>query len=128
MIQYWKIGFSSGLESLIRNMFFTFMVLKILNDVNGSGDYWVANGFIWSWLLLPVMALGTTIKAEGDSNKESIRSKLWVYLLIVTGIILIWLVTIPSYTLFIRDVLNVANYQYIFKIVMILFPLNENIP
>lgn len=122
MIQYWKIGFSSGLESLIRNMFFTFMVLKILNDVNGSGDYWVANGFIWSWLLLPVMALGTTIKAEGASSKENIRSKLWVYLLIVTGIILIWLITIPSYDLFIRDILNVVNYQYIFKIVMILFP------
>ena len=122
MIQYWKIGIGSGLESLIRNLFFTFMVLKILNDVNGSGDYWVANGFIWSWLLLPVMALGTTIKAEGDANKEVIKSKLWVYLLIVTGIIVIWLVTIPSYGLFIRDVLNVTNYQYIFKIVMILFP------
>ena len=122
LIQYSKIGFASGLESFIRNFFFIFLVLKILNDVNGSGDYWIANGFIWSWLLLPVLALGNTIKVEGESNKQDIKDKSLVYISITVVIIFIWSVTIPSFGLFIRDVLNVTNYQYILKIVLILFP------
>ncbi|MGL5591010.1 MAG: MATE family Na+-driven efflux transporter [Metamycoplasmataceae bacterium] len=122
MIQYSKIGFASGLESMVRNLFFTFMVLKILNDVSGSGNYWVANSFVWSWLLIPVLALGDVIKVEGDSSKINLKQKFLVYTVITTIIVAIWAATIPAYGPFIHNALNVDDYQFIVKIVMILLP------
>ncbi|MGL5617721.1 MAG: MATE family Na+-driven efflux transporter [Metamycoplasmataceae bacterium] len=122
MIQYSKIGFASGLESMVRNLFFTFMVLKILNDVNGSGNYWVANSFVWSWLLIPILALGDVIKVEGDSSKIDLKQKFLVYTAFTTIIVAIWAATIPAYGPFIHNALNVTDYQFIVKIIMILLP------
>ncbi len=119
---YWKIGFFSGLESLIRNLFFVFMVLKILNGISAAGDYWLANGFIWTWMLLPVIALSNVIKSEGDGTKNNLMKYLFIYGLVTLGIILIWLVTIPTYELFIHNILNVKNSDLVTNIVLVLLP------
>lgn len=30
------------------------MISRMVNVVGEQGTYWVANNFIWSWLLLPI--------------------------------------------------------------------------
>ncbi len=52
-----KIGWKSGLESLVRNTAFIVMILQLINQVQQAGTFWVANQFIWGWLLLPVLTL-----------------------------------------------------------------------
>lgn len=42
-----KVSGLSGLESLIRNMAYMGMVIRMVNVVQEQGLYWVANSFIW---------------------------------------------------------------------------------
>ncbi|TON99394.1 multidrug transporter, partial [Vibrio parahaemolyticus] len=68
-IKEWvKIGWKSGLESLVRNTAFIVMILQLVNEVQQAGTYWVANQFIWGWLLLPVLALGKLVTQDAATN------------------------------------------------------------
>ena len=51
MKEFFKVGGLSGLESLVRNVAYMLMVVRMVNVVNEQGTYWVANNFIWGWLL-----------------------------------------------------------------------------
>lgn len=64
MREFGKIGGISGLESLVRNLAYMLMVVRMVNVVNEQGTYWVANNFIWGWLLLPVTQLAELIKRD----------------------------------------------------------------
>ena len=64
MKQWFMVSARSGLESLVRNLAFMWMILKMVNEVEQSGVYWVTNQFIWGWLLLPVLALDNLIKQD----------------------------------------------------------------
>lgn len=57
-----KVGGLSGFESFVRNAAYMVMVVRMVNVVQTQGIYWVANGFIWSWLLLPVTQLGELLE------------------------------------------------------------------
>ena len=66
-----QIGFYSGLESFIKNAVYLVVVLRAMNLLNEQGSYWVANTFIWSWLLLPILPLADLVKQVcKDSNWE----------------------------------------------------------
>jgi signal peptidase I len=52
-----KVGGISGLESLVRNVAYMVMIARMVNVVGEQGTYWVANNFIWGWLLLPVLQI-----------------------------------------------------------------------
>nr|WP_170308283.1 hypothetical protein [Parashewanella tropica] len=54
--EWFKVGTKSGLESLVRNIAFIIMILQMINELNHAGTFWIANGFIWGWLLLPVLS------------------------------------------------------------------------
>lgn len=64
MKEFLKVGGISGLESFVRNIAYMLMISRMVNMVGGQGTYWVANNFIWGWLLLPVLQLGELIKRE----------------------------------------------------------------
>ena len=70
--EFIKIGSISGLESLVRNVAYMVMISRMVNVVGEQGTYWVANNFIWGWLLLPVLQLGELIKQETSTNKDNI--------------------------------------------------------
>lgn len=38
------------------------VVMKIINDLSLVGNYWLANNFIWGWLLIPMSAIGGMVK------------------------------------------------------------------
>lgn len=45
--EFFKVGGISGLESLVRNIAYMLMVVRMVNVVNEQGTYWVANNFVW---------------------------------------------------------------------------------
>ena len=106
-----KIGFFSGLESLIKNAVYLVVVLRAMNKLNEQGSYWVANTFIWNWLLLPILPLSELIKQDIASNlqneeKKSFWLKLIPYLTFTCFAIILWVVTIPGWKWFLITVLR----------------------
>ncbi|UGV39836.1 hypothetical protein J7W08_06800 [Methanococcoides orientis] len=122
-LKQWKViaGYS-GLETLIRNIAFMFMVVRMVNIISEPGTFWVTNSFIWGWLLLPVLQLSELIKSDCSKSEENITRNFRGYMGITTIIIAAWLVTIPLWEPFIKNVMNMGNYDVIFHLVLISLP------
>jgi Na+-driven multidrug efflux pump len=96
------------------------MISRMVNVVGEQGTYWVANNFIWGWLLLPVLQLGELIKQETSTNKDAVKNNSLGYF-VITGIIcLIWIITIPLYKPFMQYVLQFDDVDKLFNLVMVL--------
>ncbi len=119
MKEWFKVGKFSGLESLLRNLVFMIMVVRMVNLVSEQGNYWVANNFIWQWLLLPSLALADVIKKEIGENRNNVRDKTFGYLCMIGIFAILWLVTIPAWKPFLQYVMNVAEYETVFRIVLL---------
>ncbi len=117
--EWFKVGKFSGLESLLRNLVFMIMVVRMVNLVSEQGNYWVANNFIWQWLLLPSLALADVVKKEIAENRENVRNKTFGYLCLISIFAVLWLVTIPVWKPFLQYVMNVAEYETVFRIVLL---------
>ncbi|WP_318367866.1 MATE family Na+-driven efflux transporter [Enterobacter sp.] len=96
--QWLQIGWKSGLESTVRNAAFIIIIFKMVNEVQQAGTYWLANQFIWGWLLLPVLALGQLIKQDSATGCGMSSQRISSYLLLSTVIAVIWLITSPLWT------------------------------
>ena len=115
-----KIGGISGLESLVRNLAFMIMIIKMINMVGEQGVFWLANSFIWGWLLLPVLQLGELIKRDcGVEEEKAVEDKTFSYGILTTIIVIIWIVTIPLWKGFIRVIYNSGDYEKIYYICLI---------
>ncbi|PKL23820.1 MAG: multidrug transporter [Spirochaetae bacterium HGW-Spirochaetae-3] len=114
-----KIGGLSGIESFVRNAAFTLMIIRMINMIQEQGTFWVANNFIWGWLLLPILALGELIKRNTAESAESIDKKLPAYWALTGLVCILWLVTIPFWNLFIGKVMNVADYTAVVSVAII---------
>lgn len=117
--EWFKVGKFSGLESLLRNLAFMVMVVRMVNIVAEQGNYWLANNFIWQWLLLPGLALADLVKKEIGESKDNIRDKTFGYLVLVSIFAIIWLISIPLWKPFLQYVMNVEEYETVFKIVLL---------
>ena len=120
--QWIGVGKFSGLESLVRNIAFMLMVVRLVNLVAEQGNYWVANNFIWNWLLLPSLALADLVKKEVGESLENIEKKTAGYLTLTTILSLLWLASIPLWKFFLQRVMNIEDYQLVFMIVLIQTP------
>lgn len=116
---WFKVGKYSGLESFLRNLAFMVMVVRMTNVVSEQGNYWLANGFIWNWLLLPGLALADLVKKDVGENKENIRNKTFGYLILTSIFAVLWLLSIPIWKPFLQYVMNVEDYETVFNIVLI---------
>lgn len=121
MKEFVKIGGISGLESLVRNLAYMVMIARMVNVVNEQGTYWVANNFIWGWLLLPITQLGELIKQETSTNKDAVKNNSIGYFFMTLIIVIIWCVLIPAYKPFMQYVLNYGDIDKLFSLVMVLF-------
>lgn len=117
--EYGKIGLFSGLESFVRNIAFMIMISRLVNVIAEQGTYWVANNFIWTWLLLPTTALYDVVKKETAESIDNIRTKTLGYITVSTIFSMFWFATIPLWQPFIRYVLNSDEYQTIYYVVLI---------
>lgn len=118
--EWCKVGVFSGIQQFISNIVYALMVVKMVNLVSESGNYWVGNNFIWGWLLIPIYALTEIIRR--DCKDGYFKLKQSNYYLITIFIVLLWCITIPLWIPFFKYVEVLENYQKIFQIVIILFP------
>ena len=117
---FMKIGGISGLESFVRNAAYMVMIARMVNVVGEQGTYWVANSFIWGWMLLPVIQLGELIKQEVSSDIENVRFNSLGYFGITGIMTLLWFISIPLWKPFMLHVLGFADVDKLFGLVMIL--------
>ncbi|MCK9235426.1 MAG: MATE family Na+-driven efflux transporter [Acholeplasmataceae bacterium] len=120
--EWLEIGKFSGMESFLRNLAFIVMIVRMVNIVAEQGNYWIANNFIWGWLLLPGLALADLVKQETAEKKENISTKTLGYIFLTAIFAIVWLSSIPLWTPFLKYVMNVENYQTVFKIALIQTP------
>ena len=123
MKDFTKVGGISGLESFVRNIFYMIMISRMVNVVGEQGTYWVANNFIWGWLLLPIIQLGELIKQEISTNKENLKNNTLGYFIITSFICIIWIVTIPLYKPFMTHILQFNDVNKLFNLVLVLLGL-----
>lgn len=118
--EWGKIGVFSGVQQFIDNFIYAIMICKMVNMVAEQGNYWIANNFIWGWLLIPVSALSEVIRR--DCKDGYINLKQFNYYCIATAVVLIWAITIPLWTPFYRYAENLSNANEIFLITAELAP------
>lgn len=120
MKDFLKVGGISGLESFVRNIAYMLMIARMVNMVGEQGTYWVANNFIWGWLLLPVLQLGELIKRETATDENAVKNNTIGYLVITTAICVLWCISIPLWKPFMTYVLNFNDVDKLFELVMVL--------
>ena len=120
MKDFVKIGGISGFESLVRNLAYMVMISRMVNVVGEQGTYWVANNFIWGWLLLPILQLGELIKQETATDKKNVRKNSIGYFCITAVISALWFVSIPLWKPFMSNILQFDNVDKLFGLVLIL--------
>ena len=120
MREFLKVGGISGLESFVRNIAYMLMIVRMVNVVNEQRLYWVANGFIWGWLLLPVTQLGELIKQEIATDHSALETHSRGYFGITAIICAVWCVTIPLWKPFMSHVLGYTDVEALFRLVLIL--------
>ncbi|KAL0219884.1 hypothetical protein P9112_005537 [Eukaryota sp. TZLM1-RC] len=117
--QWFKAGSLSGAESFVRNMAFMTIVLRFMNELNHQGTFWLANHFIWSWLLLPVLSLGEVIKRDIGKCPSNVYTSFTLYLRSTLYIIAGWAVSLPVWKWFMKNVMNVEDVNSVFNVVML---------
>ncbi len=120
MKDFLKVGGISGLESFVRNIAYMLMIARMVNMVGEQGTYWVANNFIWGWLLLPILQLGELIKREVATDENAITNNSLGYFVITGAVCLLWCITIPLWKPFMTRVLNFGEVDKLFELVLIL--------
>ena len=120
MKDFAKVGGISGLESFVRNIAYMLMIARMVNMVGEQGTYWVANNFIWGWLLLPVLQLGELIKRETATDENAVKNNSLGYFVITLAICVLWCITIPLWKPFMEHILNFSDVDKLFKLVMVL--------
>ena len=118
--EFVKVGGISGVESLVRNVAYMVMISRMVNVVGEQGTYWVANNFIWGWLLLPILQLGELIKQEIAMDKENIRRNSLGYFTITAIISVLWFISIPVWKPFMAHVLGFTDVDKLFELVLLL--------
>lgn len=120
LVTWLRVGAKSGLESLVRNIAFVVMILQLVNQVEQAGVFWLANQFIWGWLLLPILALGQLVKRDAANNGGLSKDKVNSYMAIVVVFVCCWLGSIPAWQAFIEHVMGFSQSQAVTKLVLLM--------
>lgn len=115
-----KVGGISGLESFVRNIAYMIMISRMVNIVNEQGTYWVANNFIWGWLLLPINQLGELIKQEVARDIKAVKNNTLGYFSLTLFVCLFWFITIPGWKPFMTYVLQFSEVEKLIKLILLL--------
>ena len=98
-----KVGAFCGTQIFLDNIVYALMIVRMINVVSESGNYWVANNFIWGWLLVPVSCFAEIIK---KNNLESLNfNNTWKYSLIIAAL---WFLSMPLWKTFIDSAMAVG--------------------
>ncbi len=98
-------GLFSGGQVFVANLIYALIVMKMVNGVSQMGNYWLANNFIWGWLLIPVTAIGEMLKREYYRGYR----RIWNYLALTVAVLVIWLLSVPCWDLMFRNVIRAED-------------------
>ncbi len=102
------------------NFIYAVMVCKMINMVAEEDNYWLANNFIWGWLLIPISALTEVIRS--DCKNGYAKLKRFNYYFIACAVIAFWALSIPVWKPFYSFVENLYNADEIFLLTIKLVP------
>lgn len=122
-----KRNFLTGVESLIRNLFYVLMISRMVNIVGEAGTYWEANGIIWSFLLPPALAYAEFIRRRSAKYQLHIYNKTRA---LFAGSMIYVVVFVIMMSLFIvsrREEQNIYNVLIFLTIPYIFFIFQNNI-
>ncbi len=111
-----RIGLFAGGQQFLDNIIYALMIVRMVNAVSESGNYWVSNNFIWGWLLIPITCMVEIIRK--DAGENGYKLKQLNYYSLTTFVIVIWFSLIPTYQWFFGTVEGLDNPGYIFEIVL----------
>ena len=102
MRDYLRVGLGSGADSLIRNVFYFFMIIRIVNTIGSSeiGGYYLAMQILWSFMLVPVLALADSAKALVANASDDLRrvKSLWHASMLITALMMVvWVALFPVF-------------------------------
>ena len=116
--EYFKLLSYSLIETLIRNVVYYFVILVFLNIIDNQDLYFVANEYIWSIMLVPVLAQSTIIKQAVSNGNKDIQP----YFLNSIILILFMIILIPISILIFKYVYALPNAMDYFYVLLKLFP------
>lgn len=111
-----KAGLFAGCQQFLDNIIYALMIVRMVNAVSESGNYWVSNNFIWGWLLIPITCLTEIIRKDAGITEYNLKQRNY-YSIVIFSLIL-WVVLIPSYQWFFNTIEGIDNYDRIFEIVI----------
>lgn len=82
------------------------------------GNYWLANNFIWGWLIIPVAAIGEMLKREYYRGYR----RIWNYLALTTIVLVIWLIIVPFWNFMFSDIIIAEDPSAITHILYLSVP------
>lgn len=121
LIKDWSIiGAFSGMQQFIANIVYALMIVRIVNEVSESGNYWLCNNFIWGFLLIPVNALSEVIRKDCKDGYKNLKQS--NYYVILFAIFVLWALSIMLWMPFFKVVEHLENYRRIFGICLMMIP------
>ena len=102
MREYLRVGLGSGADSLIRNVAYFVMIIRIVNTIGATeiGGYYVAIQIIWSFMLVPVLAFADSAKAlvaNSFGNLERVKTLWYTAMMITAGMMILWIAAVPAF-------------------------------
>lgn len=118
--EWCKTGAFSGLQQFLDNFIYAVMICKMVNMVEEQGNYWLANNFIWGWLLIPITALAEVIRSDCKNGYKKLNKS--NYYFIVGAVAILWALSIPLWEPFYRFAEGLSNSNDVFAITLKLMP------
>lgn len=118
LFRWLREGIFQGSSVLIDNLAYSWMICRIINSLQKMSDYWAANNFIWGFLLLPCVVMAELIKKECNDDGFQMRK----YFKIVMGILLLWILTVPGWKWFMKNIMMLKEVDTVMNIVICLTP------
>ena len=100
--EYLRVGLGSGADSLIRNVAYFFMIIRIVNTIGSTeiGGYYVAVQILWSFMLVPVLAFADSAKAlvaNASDDLQRVKTLWYSSMLITASMMVIWVALVPAF-------------------------------
>ena len=102
MREYLRVGLGSGADSLVRNLAYFFMIIRIVNTIGTTeiGGYYVAIQILWSFMLVPVLAFADSAKAlvaNASGDLRRVRTLWHASMVITAGMMVAWIAVAPMF-------------------------------
>ncbi len=121
LVKQWiKIGFFSGIQLLLDNLVYAYIISRMVNLVSEEGSYYVSTLFILNFALVPIFALAEVIRHDCVDDYRKLKHRNYYFVAIIS--LSLVALTIPAWSPFFQYVEQLSDYQEVYSITIKLFP------